>query len=689
MMNQEGLHGWVDRKTCSSVYGMDFFVPDVPDITSGENKDLVNYLMVTKVKEGSLAENAGIKINDKIIAAGEIAAEPNRIWGSANLLEALATSREKEINVTIRRTGAGGEEIEEAIVLKTPQDREYIGGLKWSGMARFKLNTAATVTGWAQSALKALPRTRGIGSQTKAVVFIILMFNVVTIIRCCAKFYQSYLAEKVVQVGINKLRRDAYWHVMNMPIGYFANERPSDAVSRLIRDTGAMGNGIKILLGKALREPMNAIMMLAFAAILNWQLTLIFLCGGPVTIWFVSRLGKKMKRASKKSLMAWSEMLAKLQETMTGLKVVKVYNQQEHEKEHFETINKRLLKQLLKISRVDAATMPILEVLGMVAGSAALIAGASWVANRKLEATDFFVLLILLGTAAEAVRKTSDIWNKLQEAEAAADRVFSIMDEPVEPQQVNAPELATLKETIEFRNVYFSYPNSAAPVLKDINLTIKAGHNIALVGPNGSGKTTLANLIPRFYDPDGGQVLIDGIDIKGVNLASLRDQIGMVTQQVVTFNDTIAANIGYGRPDASMEKIIDAAKRAYAHEFIELLPDGYQTVIGEQGTGLSGGQLQRIVIARAILKNPPILVFDEATSQIDADSEAKIHRALEEIMMNRTSIIIAHRFSTIIKADVIVVLDKGQIAAAGQHGELIKSCRLYQSLYENQLIMQE
>jgi len=294
--------------------------------------------------------------------------------------------------------------------------------------------------------------------------------------------------------------------------------------------------------------------------------------------------------------------------------------------------------------------------------------------------------LVLLGAAADSVRKTSGIWNRVQEANAASERVFSVIDTPVEFEVPGAVELPPLKSKVEFRAVVFTYPGSSSPVLKGINLTVSAGHNVAIVGPNGSGKTTLANLMPRFYDPDSGQVLIDGKDIRDATLRSLRSQIGMVTQDVVTFNDTIATNIAYGKPGATEREIIAAAKRSFAHEFISPLPDGYDSEIGEQGAGLSGGQLQRIIIARAILNDPAILIFDEAMSQVDADSEAKIHKAIEEIMQDRTSFIIAHRFSTVITADVIVVMDDGKIVAQGQHEELIQTCPLYQSLYETQLV---
>jgi subfamily B ATP-binding cassette protein MsbA len=668
MTGEEGLRGWLDRKACELRYGMTFFVPQSVDFTHNPAGNLANSLQITSVGKDSVAARAGLKPQEKIVAVGSTGPAQSSL---ITLMDSLANASDPTTTITVSRLNEKSGKLEQdQLTLDTTWKDDIRGHL-------------------AQLALKAariVPFEQSASDKTRAILFIILAIGIVTIIRCIAKFYQSYLAQKIVQVGINRLREDAFVHVMGMPMSFFAAERPSDAVSRLIRDTGAMGTGIKVLLGKGLREPLNAAGMLAAAALLDWQLSLIFLCGAPPTLWMVSLLGRKMKRASKRSLMAWSQMLAKLQEVMAGLKVVKVYNQQKYEHSSFHGINKKLLKQLLRISKVDSATSPVLEVLGMMAMSAALIVGASWVTSSKMDGSAFLVMIFLLGGAADAVRKTSDIWNKIQEAEGAADRVFVMMDEPLEIEKQGAAELPALRNKIEFNNIVFTYPGAEQPALKGINLTVQAGHTIALVGPNGSGKTTLANLIPRFYDPDSGQVLIDGNDIRDVKLRSLRNQIALVTQQVVTFNDTIAANIGYGKAGAGRQEIIDAAKRAFVHEFVELLPNGYDTVIGEQGAGLSGGQLQRIAIARAILKNPPILIFDEATSQVDADSESKIHKAIEEIMQNRTSFIIAHRFSTIIAADVIVVMDKGRIAAQGQHEELMKTCPLYQRLYETQLV---
>jgi ABC-type multidrug transport system fused ATPase/permease subunit len=668
MMGEEGLHGWADRKVCEQRYGIKFYTPDRIDYVDPNKPDIAFYLIVTKVEPDGQADAAGLREQDWIIAAGSSTAGEgaNKIV-SSRLLEELAKAADNEkIPVRYKRFDERG-------------NFELHDGLLGSGRRPFYLDSM-------QRLLSFLPREQTPESKTRGITIIIILMGIFTVVRCTARYYQQYIAEKVVQTAVVNLRKEVFSHVLNMPVGFFESEHPSDTVSRLVRDTEQLSSGTKAMFGKALLEPMKAMALVAGAMIIDLKLSVIFLCSAPFVMVVIGQLGRKIKRATRKSLMSWSLMLAKLKEALTAIKVVKVYNRQDYENANFDVINKGLLKQLFRIAKIDAATSPIMEVLGMVAGGAALLFGAHWVARQEIDASEFITLVAILGTAAESVRKSSDIWNKVQQANAAAERIYAVIDLEREPESPVAYELEPLKDRIEFQNVVFTYPGSEIPALKQVNLSVKAGHNIALVGPNGSGKTTLANLIPRFYDPDSGRILIDGKDIHEAKLHSLRSQIGMVTQNVITFNDTIAANIAYGKPSATREEIIAAARRSFAHEFVEPLPKGYDTVIGEENTGLSGGQLQRIVIARAILKNPAILIFDEATSQVDADSESKIHNAIEEVMRDRTCFIIAHRFSTVITADIIVVMDNGRIVAKGQHNELIKTCQLYQSLYETQLV---
>jgi len=676
MIGTEGLRGWVDRKASEYYYGVQ--LSDRPELSAGM------HLMVTQVAKDSPAEQAGLRPQDFIADVNHLRQQdPNTSY--MRLLEELATTRQETVPIVLKRPEGDALRTLTA-ALRTADHPEYARAVEDRWFKRLQQQVGVAATRGAQRLVSVLPRAQTAENKVKAVLLIVLVIGVTTVVRCIAKYYQDYLGQKIVEVGVNHLREDVFGRLTRMPVGIFANEKPSDLISRIVRDTVIMGAALRVLLGKALREPLNALFLVGAAMYINWQLALVFLGGAPVVFVLFGTFGSRMKKATRRSLIASSQMLGKLQETVVGLRMIKVYNQEQYEQKRFAQINNQLLRQVLKMSKVDAAAQPVLEVLGMSAGCAALVVGMRWVADNKLDGAEFLALLVLLGAAAEAVRKTSDIWTKLQQSNAAAERILEVIEQPVEIEKPEAIVLPPMKKSIEFQEVRFSYPGAARPALDGINLAVAAGQNVAIVGPNGSGKTTLANLLPRFYDPDAGRLLVDGHDLRDVTLRSLRDQIGMVTQQVISFNDTIAVNIGYGRHGATQDEIVAAAQRAYAHEFIGKLPKGYETVIGEQGVGLSGGQLQRIVIARAILKNPAILIFDEATSQIDAESEAKIHEAIEQVMQNRTTFIIAHRFSTVIAADTIVVMNEGRIVAQGQHEELMQTCSIYQALYETQLI---
>ncbi len=667
MMGSEGLHGWLDRKISQDRYDINFYVPDSTDFMDPDSKAAYQ-LKINNIEEESVLFEEGIRAQDWITGVNDYMPTDSNVVPIIKLLEELATIEKNEpLIIQYRRTIPNKTEVEiKQAELRAPEKPFFAD--------------------FGQELLAAVPREQSKESKMNAVIFVLALMVVVTILRCFFRFLQDYTAAKIVQSTLAEVRMQMFGHSMDMQAGFFVKEGSSDTVSRMIRDSDAAGKGINVLLGKAIREPVKAIGLLIFAFYTAPQLTLIFITCVPFTLVAVGKLGKKIKRATRKSLQSWSLMLSRLEEAIGSVKIVKVYNRQEAEKKSFDQLNKGLLKQLLKIAKAGASTSPVMESLAMIAASTGLVFGVYWVSRGDMEPADFFTLLIILGATAESFRRVSDLWPRIQESNAAAERVFAMIDQPKEPESKTPVQLKRLENEIQFNNIYFTYPGNEHPTLKDINLTIKAGSKVALVGPNGSGKTTLASLLPRFYDPDSGIITIDGVDIKQASLYSLRDQISLVTQNTMTFSNTIAYNIAYSKEDATMDEIIDAAKQAFAHEFITQLPNGYETMLGQAGAGLSGGQLQRIAIARAMLKNPEILIFDEATSQIDAESEAKIHTAVERFMQDRTSIVIAHRFSTIMKADMIVVFDNGRVRSIGTHHELTKNCALYNSLYETQLI---
>ncbi|MDB5357044.1 MAG: Lipid export ATP-binding/permease protein MsbA [Phycisphaerales bacterium] len=564
------------------------------------------------------------------------------------------------------------------------------------------------------------------------------------------KFFQEYLSDKSAVLAVNDIRRRLYDRVLHAPLSHFNLRGTSDVTSRLTQDAQALADGFKTILGQSIQEPVKAAMAFALALVISWKLTLFIVIFAPVMVGFIRKFGKKMRRASRKALISSSQMLGQIEASLVGIRVVKGANAERFERRRYTRIMDRLVTEQLRMSRIDSFSEPTMETLSLfVVGAVVLVASYMMMVEGSLSFERFVLVMGCLLTIGDSLRRVSKVNNVLQKSNSAAIRIFEVLDLPIEkknwhgkgsgvgvqgsgrngrqgqpaagtngsheqssrsaasplnpePRTLNPSDdrqrirLLPIQREVCFENVTFAYPGAPNPAISDVSLTVPRGKCVAVVGRNGSGKTTLLALLPRFYDPQQGRVLVDGVDLRDVTLKSLREQISIVTQDSVIFPGTIAENIAYGHPMASVglasdagralrAEVEQAAKRAFAHEFILDKPQGYDTILGELGGQLSGGQKQRLCIARAILRKSPILVLDEATSQVDAESEAMIQKAIDGLMHERTTFVIAHRFSTILSADEIVVMDRGRIVGQGKHDELLRTCETYQQLYERQL----
>lgn len=534
------------------------------------------------------------------------------------------------------------------------------------------------------------------GFHTLVVLLGIVMCMVV--VKGVFQFFQDVLVADLTQLSMFEIRRQLYRKVLGLDLASFDRTPTADLMARFTNDMELYAQGVNTIAGKLIREPMRIVSCLSVAFWLNWRLTLMALIVVPISAVTTARVGKTLKKAVRRSLESISTIYHQLQETFQGIRVIKAYNRESYERRRFYLEIKKLYKKCVRVATIDALSDPALELLALSSVSICLLAGSYLVlretmfldfglfslqlSSRLMTIEDLLTLYAMLAGVSDPIRKLSNVHSKIQRASAASDRICSVLD--IESQVRNMPGAkrdVSHRLSIEFDRVSFSY-NGRDPVIRDLSLRVRHGETLAFVGHNGCGKSTLMSLLPRFWDTQSGAIRIDGVDIREMNISSLRRLMGIVTQETVLFADTVANNIAFGSANISREQIIDAAQRSYAHQFIVNLPDGYDTVLTDRGMNLSGGQRQRLALARAILRNPSILILDEATSAVDIEDEALIRKAIEEFSKGRTTFIISHSLATLSCADRIVMMNSGRIEAVGTEAELRCNNTMFRRLHE-------
>jgi subfamily B ATP-binding cassette protein MsbA len=500
------------------------------------------------------------------------------------------------------------------------------------------------------------------------------------------------LVERFSQLSTFGLRKEFYRRTLRMNLTSFGQDRTANLLSRFTNDMNNVTQGISSLLGKAVREPLKMVVCLVGAALICWRLLLVSLIVLPVALYLIAKLAIAIKQANRRAMEEMTQLYGVLDESFSGIEAVKSFTMESYERGRFHRTAKEYYQRAMRIMTFNSLTRPTTEIMGMVIISLALVSGGYLVlnqethllgirmSNRPLGFGALITFYALLIGASDPLRKLADVLNSIQRSSAAADRIYEMLDrEPAIVDSIKPEPVPQLLKQLVFQGVYFDYL-SGEPLLQDINLTIKHGETVAIVGANGSGKSTLLNLIPRFYDPTGGQILINQTPLSRLRIKELRRIVGMVTQQTVLFDDTIINNIRYGSPHASRDEVVSAARKARADEFVCEFEKGYETIVGESGGRLSGGQRQRIALARVILRDPQILLLDEATSQVDVESEKLIHHVLEDFLQQRTTLMITHRPSTLALADRIIVLDQGRISDVGTQEELARRCEIFRRM---------
>lgn len=507
----------------------------------------------------------------------------------------------------------------------------------------------------------------------------------VALLKGLFNYGQAYLVRYVGSRIIAGIRKDLYHHIVLLPIGFHAKNATGKLMSRVINDVGIMQTAVSTVVKDLFQQSLTMVALTAVIFYQNWQLGLMAILAMPLATYPLIRVGRRLRKVARAGQEKIGDLTSILQETFSGIRIVKAFGREDFEAERFDKKNMNYFKNVMRATSVSELTSPMMETIGSFGAAAIIWYGGYQVITGQMDAGAFFSFMTAAMLMYAPMKGLSSANNILQQALAAAERVFTVLDQKNERELDTGHRLVpSLHGEIEFREVSFQYDGIRSAALSNISLKAKPGEVIALVGSSGAGKTTLVNMIPRFYEPQGGTILIDGIPIQEINLGSLRSQIGIVSQEVVLFDDTVRWNIAYGLDPVSDEEIVRAAEAAYAHLFIGKMPKGYDTVLEKGGANLSGGERQRLAIARALLKNPPILILDEATSALDAESEFIVQKALVNLMKNRTTFVIAHRLSTVQRATCIIVVDQGRIVEMGRHEDLMQRDGPYRKVYQMQ-----
>lgn len=522
--------------------------------------------------------------------------------------------------------------------------------------------------------------------KIKALVFICLLVVVFIFLKNLFRYLAMFFLSNVRNGVVKDLRNDIYQKTLRLPLSYYSDERKGDIMSRITTDVQEVEWSIMSSLEMLFRDPINIIILLTSMVFMSPQLTLFVFVLLPVPGFIIGKIASSLKRTSFKAKERLGTLFSIMEETLSGLRIIKGFNAESHSQKKFVDENNTYSTTMIRMYRKNDLASPLSEFLGVTILVILIYIGGKSVIDNELKASVFITFIAIFSQILPPAKALTTAWYNIQKGVASVERIEKILDaDDVIHEHRNALPAPAFENYIEYKNICFAYKKGDAGwVLKDINLTIPKGKTIALVGQSGSGKTTLADMLPRFFDADKGDIFIDGIALKEIKIKELRALMGIVSQESILFNDTIFNNIAFGITDAKKEDVINAAKIANAHEFIMQMENGYDTNIGDRGGKLSGGQRQRISIARAVLKNPPILILDEATSALDTESEKLVQDALERLMKNRTSLVIAHRLSTIQHADEIIVMQQGEIIERGTHKELLNTKGAYKRLYDMQ-----